>query len=74
MRQSTIIFGSLLLAFVIYITLRGQLPAYLGLFTGKGTTATTDSSTKTSPDKSSSSNFMNSIHKLSNTLSSMGVI
>lgn len=34
MRQSTIIFGTLLLAFVIYITLRGQLPAYLGLFTG----------------------------------------
>jgi hypothetical protein len=32
-RQSTIIFGTLLAAFVIYITLRGQLPDYLALFT-----------------------------------------
>ena len=34
MRQSTAIFGTLILAFVIYITLRGQLPRYLSLFTG----------------------------------------
>lgn len=35
MRQSTIIFGSLLFAFIIYITLLGQLPSYLGLFSPK---------------------------------------
>lgn len=34
MRQSTIIFGTLVFAFVIYITVRGQLPAYFSLFTG----------------------------------------
>jgi hypothetical protein len=32
LRQSTVIFGTLLFAFIVYITLRGQLPAYLDLF------------------------------------------
>lgn len=32
MRQSTLIFGALIFAFVIYITMRGQLPAYVDLF------------------------------------------
>lgn len=40
MRQSTIIFGTLLASFVIYITLRGQLPDYLALFTGAPATST----------------------------------
>ena len=39
MRQSTIIFGTLLAAFVIYITLRGQLPDYFALFTGAPSTS-----------------------------------
>lgn len=34
MRQSTVIFGTLLLGFVIYVTIRGQLPAYMSIFTG----------------------------------------
>lgn len=32
MKQSTVIFGGLLGAFVIYITVKGQLPNYLSLF------------------------------------------
>lgn len=36
MRQSNIIFGSLLFAFIVYITIRGQLPGYLDLFRGRG--------------------------------------
>jgi hypothetical protein len=35
MKQSTVIFGTLMFAFVMYITLRGQLPAYLDLFKPK---------------------------------------
>lgn len=35
MRQSTITFGVILFAFVVYITMRGQLPAYLDLFKSK---------------------------------------
>lgn len=43
MRQSTLTFGVLLFIFVVYITVRGQLPAYLSLFkrkTGSGSTTT----------------------------------
>lgn len=39
MKQSTIIFGSIVFAFVIYITVRGQLPDYLALFGGKKSSA-----------------------------------
>ena len=77
MRQSTIIFGSLLLAFVVYITLRGQLPSYLNLFTGKGANTNSKGSTATqnnSTDSKSSNNFFNSVNKLNHTLSSMGLI
>lgn len=35
MRQSTIIFGAIVFAFIVYITLRGQLQSYLSLFTKK---------------------------------------
>lgn len=44
MKQSTVIFGVLLFAFLMYITLRGQLPAYLALFKGKVTGSATGSS------------------------------
>lgn len=43
MKQSNVIFGTLLLAFVIYITLRGQLPAYLSLFSGEGSSSASPS-------------------------------
>lgn len=35
MRQSTLTFGVLLFMFVVFITVRGQLPAYLALFRSK---------------------------------------
>lgn len=39
MKQSTIIFGAIVFAFVIYITVRGQLPDYLALFSGSKSSA-----------------------------------
>ncbi len=45
MRQSNVIFGTILLAFIVYITMRGQLPAYLDLFKkGKPTSSSSGSS------------------------------
>lgn len=44
MRQSSVIFGVLLLAFVIYITMRGQLPGYMALFKPKQKETTAPSS------------------------------
>jgi hypothetical protein len=35
LRQSNVIFGTLVFAFIVYITVRGQLPGYLNLFRGK---------------------------------------
>lgn len=35
MRQSNVIFGTLIFMFIVYITMRGQLPAYLDLFKSK---------------------------------------
>ena len=52
MRQSTIIFGTLLFSFIVYITLRGQMPEYLGLFTAKAKSA---QSAATTPQSSGSS-------------------
>lgn len=35
MRQSTVTFGVILFAFIVYITVRGQLPSYIALFKSK---------------------------------------
>ena len=49
MRQSTVIFGVMIFAFVVYITMRGQLPDYLALFSsGKSSTASTNSAASNS--------------------------
>lgn len=36
MQQSNVIFGALLLAYLLFITLRGELPAYITLLRGGG--------------------------------------
>lgn len=36
MKQSTVIIGALLIAFFIFITLRGDLPRWTGLFVSQG--------------------------------------
>ncbi len=63
MSQSNLIFGTLLLAFIIYITSRGQLPEYIRLFTEKG------SATGIGSDKSGSTSIFGvkgtSLHKYS---------
>lgn len=54
MRQSTVIFGVLIFAFVVYITMRGQLPAYLALFSSSNTsTSSAPKSTSSAETKSS---------------------
>lgn len=35
MSQTAVIFASLFVAFLVYVTLRGQLPAYAAVFFGK---------------------------------------
>jgi hypothetical protein len=42
--QSNIIFGALLLAFIVYITMRGELPIYMGFFVPSNGTSTSTSS------------------------------
>lgn len=37
MSQTSIIAASLIVAYIVFITVRGELPAYLGVLTGKGT-------------------------------------
>lgn len=51
-RQSTIIFATLIVAFIIFITIRGDLPAWLALFTQKGTK--TDTTVVATPAPASS--------------------
>lgn len=36
MQQSNVIFATLLIAFVVFITVRGELPTYLSLLRGAG--------------------------------------
>lgn len=62
MRQSNVIFAALLFAFIVYITVRGQLPSYLALFTrkgseanGKGSSTASASNTPTSSQSQSGS-------------------
>ena len=51
MRQSTVLFGALLFAFIVYITLRGQLDDYLALFSS----APSPSASAGNADKTSTS-------------------
>jgi len=37
MDQTTKIFGVILAMFIVYITLKGELPAYMAVFTGNKT-------------------------------------
>jgi hypothetical protein len=46
-QQSNVIFGALLIAFIVFITLRGELPTYLTILRGGGATATSTSSAAT---------------------------
>lgn len=59
MRQSNVIFGVLVFAFVIYITLRGQLPAYIALFTGADTPDTGSNSGATSESPNKATDILN---------------
>jgi hypothetical protein len=38
MSQTSIIFGSLAIAYFVFITIRGELPAYQSVLTGSGNT------------------------------------
>lgn len=44
MRQSTLTFSVLLFMFIVFITVRGQLPAYLALFKSKKVSSNTSGS------------------------------
>lgn len=40
MPQTSVIAAGLVIGFIVFITTRGELPAYLGIFLGTGTTRT----------------------------------
>jgi len=78
MRQSNIIFGTLLLAFVIYITLRGQLPEYIALFTGASTqsaTPTTNGDNRSQVDNKANKpfDFGSTVKQVGDLYSNMGL-
>jgi hypothetical protein len=52
MSQTSVIFGALLVGFIVYVTSRGQLPQYLAIF-GFGTTTSLVTSGSTSLPTSS---------------------
>jgi hypothetical protein len=56
MQQSNVIFGVMLIAFIIFITLKGELAAYIDILKGVGGTAGSGTSTT-----SSSSNPLGSV-------------
>jgi hypothetical protein len=55
MRQSTIIFGTLSLAFIVYITVRGQLESYKDLFSSAPPINEVEAQTETDTDKANES-------------------
>lgn len=54
MRQSNVIFAYLFAAFLIFITLRGELPLYMGLILGSGQSTPTPVPTATATPAASS--------------------
>lgn len=53
MNQSTVITGCLALAFLIFITIKGELPIYMGFLLGSGTGASATPSAPTIDTRSS---------------------
>jgi hypothetical protein len=56
MTRSNIIFGALCFAFILYITLRGELPNYLAPFSGGGTSKPASATNSASATTNKSSN------------------
>jgi|GEM_PF-4199681 len=44
MQQSNVIFGALLVAFIVFVTLRGELPVYIDLLRGGGSISSSGNS------------------------------
>jgi hypothetical protein len=61
--QSTVIFASILIAFIVYITVKGELPAYLALFTpsNSGGGSSTSSSSSAGSTASSATSILGDI-------------
>lgn len=49
MNQSSVIFGGLFIGFLIYVTIRGRLPAYAALFYQKGSGSGSGNPAATAP-------------------------
>jgi hypothetical protein len=73
MRQSNIIFATIVFAFVIYITLRGQLSDYIALFTGASTTTKAADNTQSTAAPNALENLGKSVQNLRNIYSNMGI-
>lgn len=51
--QTSIIAASLIVAFIVFVTVRGELPGYLGVFNGQGPTCNSGISLTTTQSSSS---------------------
>lgn len=51
MQQSNFIFGMILIAFIVFITVRGELPTYLSLLRGSGNSTTANNVSDTPVEK-----------------------
>lgn len=54
MRQSTYIFGALIIAFIVFITVRGDLTSWLALFHAQGAKSSDSTATGVAASSSSS--------------------
>ena len=63
MSQSSILFGGLFLGFIVYVTLKGQLPAYEQVLWGQvsNSTATAGSSVQSSQQAQQTASSVNSV-------------
>lgn len=73
MKQSTIIFVTLLVAFVIYITIRGQLPAYFSLFTGANVGNVSKDNSDNKSNNGATGDWSNTLAEFDKLMSTMGL-
>jgi hypothetical protein len=72
LKQSTVIFGVLLFAFIMYVTLRGQLPGYLALFKPK--VAANKKATSAAFSTQGGASFMNGLNLGNGTSLDLGTL
>lgn len=74
MSQSNVIAGSFFLAFIVYITVKGELPTYINLLKGNTTTTNSTGSTATVQNNlSTANNVIQGAQNLENEVESINI-